>query len=130
MRSHERKVVRRSERSVDRTRGKLRTLTVLIPRNYNPDEKGARKRVELSKLVRTFREMRRLFTGYSVLDTKGWYRDLKTGKEVRDRHFRIDVDLQVTPSVAKRLRNWKHSLELRFDQTAIYMRLSERVFQL
>jgi hypothetical protein len=74
--------------------------------------------------------MRRLFTGYSVQNTKGWYRDPETGKEVRDRHFRVDVDLPVTPRIAKRLRNWKNILELRFDQTEIYMRFSERVFWL
>ena len=106
MRSHLRKVVRRSERSEDRARATLRTLTVLIPRSYNPDAKGVRKRVELTKLVITFREMRRLFTGYSVQAAEGWYRDPDSGKGVRDRHFRIDVDLPVTPSVTERLRNW------------------------
>jgi predicted transcriptional regulator len=74
--------------------------------------------------------MRRLFSGYSVQTTKGWYRDPETGKEVRDRHFRIDVDLLVTRSVTDSLRKWKNILELRFDQTAIYMRLSERAFLL
>lgn len=130
MRSHSRKVVRRSERSDDRARATLRTLTVLIPRNYNPDAKGVRKRVELSKLVRTFREMRRLFTGYSVQPAEGWYRDPNSGEGVRDRHFRIDIDLPINPSVTESLRDWRHILELRFDQTEIYMRLSERVFRL
>ncbi len=130
MRSHVRKVVRRSERSGDRTRGTLRAFTVIIPRSYNPDAKGVRKRVELSKLVTTFREIRRLFTGYSVQASEGWYRDPDSGKGVRDRHFRIDVDLPVTPSVTERLRNWKHILELRFGQRAIYMKMSERAFWL
>ena len=128
MRSHLRKVVRRSERSEDHARATLRTLTVLIPRNYNPDAKGVRKRVELSKLVITFREMRRLFAGYSVQLAEGWYRDPDSGEGVRDRHFRIDIDLRVTPSVTERLREWKNILEFRFDQRAIYMKISERAF--
>jgi hypothetical protein len=108
----------------------VRTLTVLIPRSYNPDAKGERKRVELSKLVRTFREMRRLFTGYSVQPTEGWYRDPNSGEGVRDRHFRIDVDLPGTPLITESLRKWKHILEFRFDQRAIYMKISERAFWL
>jgi hypothetical protein len=130
MRSYLRKVVRRPERPEGHATTTLRTFTVLIPRNYNPDEKGIRRRVELSKLVRTFREMRRLFTGYSVQSANGWYRDLETGKEVRDRHFRVDVDLPVTPSVTESLRKWKNILKFRFDQRAIYMKISERAFWL
>src|SRR5258706_11313605 len=74
--------------------------------------RGIRRRVELSKLVRTFREMRRLFTRYSVQNTKGRYRDRETGEEVRDRHFRVDVDLLVTSEMAESLRKLKHILEL------------------
>jgi hypothetical protein len=130
MRSHWRKVVRRSEWPAGRARATLRTFTVLIPRNYNPDAKGVRKRVELSKLVVTFREMRRIFSGYSVQSTEGWYRDPDSSKGVRDRHFRVEVDLLVTPSVSDSLRNWKNILEIRFEQRAIYMRFSERTFWL
>jgi hypothetical protein len=128
MRSHLRTVVRRSERPPGNAT--LRTLTVLIPRSYNPDEKGVLRQVELSKLVITFREMRRLFAGYSVHPAEGWYRDPESGKGIRDRHFRLEVDLVITSSVAKTLRKWKNILELRFDQRAIYMRLSERAFWL
>src|SRR5271157_5735406 len=99
MRNPLRKVIRRPERPEVRERATLRTLTILIPRTYNPDATGVRKRVELSKLVRTFREVRRLFSGYSVQPTAGWYRDDKTGEGVRDHHFRFDIDLPVTPSV-------------------------------
>jgi hypothetical protein len=130
MRGHLHNAVRRPEWPEGHARAPLCTFTVLVPRNYNPDEKGIRRRVELSKLVRTFRELRRLFTGYSVQNTKGWYRDRETGEEVRDRHFRVDVDLLVTPEIAESLREWKHILELRFDQAEIYMRLSERLFRL
>ena len=130
MRSRLQKVSGHSLRSGGLAKTTLRTFTILVPRSYNADTKGVRRKVELSKLVRTFREMRRLFTGYSVQNAKGWYRDPKTGKGVRDHHFRIEVDLSVTPSVAKSLREWKNILELRFDQAAIYMRLSERAFWL
>ena len=130
MRNPLRKVARRTERPEARERAILRTLTVLIPRTYNPDVTGVRKRVELSKLVRTFREMRRLFSGYSVQPTTGWYLDENTGKGVRDRHFRFDIDLPVTPPIIQSLRKWKNILEVRFDQQEIHMKLSERVIWL
>jgi hypothetical protein len=60
------KSFRRSERPEGHPRATLRTFTVLIRRRYNPHAKGVRKRVELSKLVRTFREMRQQFPGYSA----------------------------------------------------------------
>jgi hypothetical protein len=65
-----------------------------------------------------------------VQPTEGWYRDPDSGKGVRDRHFRVDVDLLVTPSVTESLRSWKNILEIRFEQRAIYMRVSERAFWL
>ena len=123
---HLRKVDHRFERTQETARATLCTLTVLVPRSYNPDEKGIRRRVELSKLVITFREIRLLFAGYSVQPSEGWYRDPETGKGVRDRHFRLEVDLPITTLVTESLCKWKNILELRFDQRAIYMRLSER----
>ena len=130
MRKPLRKVVRRPERPEARERATLRTLTILIPRTYNPDATGVRKPVELSKLVRTFREMRQLFRGYSLQHTVGWFRDPETGKGVRDRHFRFDVDLPITPPIIQSLRKWKNILAVRFEQQEIYMKLSERVIWL
>ena len=86
--------------------------------------------MELSKLVRTFREMRHCFSGYSLQHTEGWYRDPETGSGVRDRHFRFDIDLPVTPPIIQSLRKWKNILEVRFDQQEIHMKLSERVIWL
>jgi hypothetical protein len=62
---------------------------------------------------------------YSVKPAEGWYRDPDSGAGVRDRHFRIDVDLPVTPSVTESLRKWNNILEFRFDQRAIYMKISQ-----
>lgn len=125
-----RKVVRRTKLPDARQRAALRTLTILIPRSYNPDARGVRKRVELSKLVRTFQEIRQMTSGYSLQLTEGWYRDGRTGKGVRDRHYRFDVDMLVTPPVVENLRRWRCVLELRFEQQAIYMRLSEEALWL
>lgn len=126
MRNPLREIVSQQRRADARERATLRTLTVMIPRTYNPDATGVRKRVELSKLVRTLREMRQLFSGYSVHPTTGWYKNDNTGKGVRDRHFRFDIDLLVTRSFIESLRKWKNMLEVRFEQQAIYMKLSER----
>jgi hypothetical protein len=127
---HSRKVVRRSVWPEAHERAALRTLTILIPRSYNPDARGVRKRVELSKLVHTFREVRQLFPGYSVQATEGWYRDRDTGEGLRDHHFRFDIDVLVTPSVIDSLRKWKNILEVRLEQRVIYMKLSERAIWL
>jgi hypothetical protein len=130
MPNHVRKIVRRTKPPEARERATLRTLTMLIPRSYNPDARGARKRVELSKLVRTFREIRQMSPGYSLQRTEGWYRDRDTGKEVRDRHFRFDIDIFVTPSVIESLRTWRRILERRLEQQSIYMSLSKEVIWL
>lgn len=122
-----RKAVRRPEWPKAHDKATLRTLTLLIPRSYNPDAQGARKRVELSKLVRTFREIRQLSPGYSLQRTEGWYRDRDTGKGVRDRHYRFDIDIFVTPSVTESLCTWRRILERRLEQQSIYMSLSKEV---
>jgi hypothetical protein len=49
---------------------------------------------------------------------------MNTGNEYRDKHFRFDIDLFVTPSMSEALRKWKLVLQHRFDQREIYMKLS------
>jgi hypothetical protein len=110
-------------------RATLRTLTLLIPRQYNADESGNRRRIEHSKLARTIREMKLFFTGYSSFRTKGWTSDGRPGG-IRDHHFRFEMDLLLTHSVVLNLRTWKRILEDRFQQDAIYMRLSGPVIWL
>jgi hypothetical protein len=130
MLNHMRKAVRRRKWARTHEKATLRKLTLLIPRTYNPDAQGVRRRVELSKLVRTFREIRLLSPGYSVQHTKGWCRDRDTGKGIRDRHFQVDIDLLVTPSIIADLSNWKRILERRLEQQSIYMSLTKEVIWL
>jgi hypothetical protein len=99
----------------------MSTLTLHIPRLYNPDEHGRRKKCELSKLKLTLRELRRLFSGYSVLNTRGWNQE----DRVRDSHYRFEMDFVQTPDLLDRIRSWRRVLEVRFEQHAIYMRCSE-----
>ena len=113
----------RRKRAATPERATLRTLTLLIPRRYNADESGIRRRIERSKLRRTIGEMKSLFTGYSSFHTTGWTSDGKPGG-IRDHHFRFEVDLLLTSSVVSNLRSWKRILENRFQQDTIYMRLS------
>jgi hypothetical protein len=96
------------------------TLTLLIPRSYNPDRQGRRRSVESKKLEQTVSEMRHQFPGYTVLACKGW--DGST--RVEDSHLRFEVDLSPTRSQITRLRHWKRILQKRFKQAEIYMRLS------
>ncbi len=90
MRNSGRKLARRTRIGEDLERANFRTLTIMIPLSYNSNEQGVRKRIELSKLVQTVQEIRRLFSGYSVQSAKGWYRDKITefptrleGKDLR-----------------------------------------------
>jgi hypothetical protein len=106
--------------------GVLRTLTVLIPRRYNPDQNGVRRKVEISKISTTLREIKLLFSGYSVSSAKGWNR----GDNIRDEHLRFEIDLEITPARLQMLREWKTLLERRFEQRSIYMKLSDRTMWL
>ena len=121
------KSARSWRRKAGREPANFRTLTFMIPLAYNPDENGTRSRIELSKLIRTMREIHQMFSGYSVQTAEGWYRDKFSGKDYRDRHWRFDIDLVITPSTIKLLRAWKTLLRRRFQQEAIYMKLSDRV---
>jgi hypothetical protein len=127
MLNHVRRAVRRREWARVHERATLRKLTILIPRSYNPDAQGVRTRVELSKLVRTFREIRQLSPGYSVQQTGGWYQDRETKKWIKDHHFRFDIDLLVTRSVIAGLSTWKGILERRLKQQSLYMCLTKEV---
>lgn len=102
----------------------LRTLTLLIPLTYNPDERGVRQEIESSKLAQTESELRQHFSGYSVSETQGWYRSPVTGEDFNDRHLRYEIDIAVTTGIVQSLRRWKRVLEKRFRQDSIYMRFS------
>jgi len=104
-------------------RGTLRSLTVLLPRYYNPDSRGIRKKIELRKWVITLREIRHLFSGYQRHRVKGWNSEDNVG----DDFFRFDVDLIFTPVFAHLLHRWRVILERRFEQRSIYMKISNRV---
>lgn len=98
----------------------LRTLKLHIPRFHNPDGHGRRKKCSFAKLKLTLREIRDLFTGYSVTSTKGWNSD----DRVRDSHYRFEIDFFETPELLEKIKKWKLVLEGRFEQRSIYMTLS------
>jgi len=123
MRNREQRRAIRRNVATATERTSLRTLTLLIPRRYNTNASGMRRRIEWSKLVRTIREMKSFFSGYSAFRTTGWTSDGKP-RGIRDRHFRFEMDLALTPSVLLNLRTWKRILEDRFQQDSIYMRIS------
>jgi hypothetical protein len=109
-----------ANRSLSRYENLCQTLTVLIPRFYNPDRSGNRRKVEQLKLKLTETEIRRLFGGYTVQSCTGW--DGVT--RVEDPHLRFEVDLSKRAAALDRLRDWKRTLERRFRQTKIYMKVS------
>lgn len=105
----------------------MRTLTLLLPLYYNPGRNGFRTEVESWKLEKTESEIRKYFSGYSVSQTSGWYRDSTTGEEFRDCHLRFDIDLPFPPSTEVFLRQWKRLLQERMMQKSIYMKLSDPI---
>jgi hypothetical protein len=98
------------------------TLTLHIPRFHNPDADGRRRKTCCSKLKTTLRELRQLFSGYSVTNTRGW----NNGDRVRDSHYRFEMDFVATPDLLNEIVRWKGTLEVRFEQRSIYMRISDR----
>jgi len=77
-------------------------------------------------LVRTFREIRRLSPGYSLQRTEGWYRDRDTGKGIRDRHFRFDIDSSLRPRLSRAFPLGR-DFGAQTEQQSIYMVLSKGI---
>jgi len=86
------------------------TLTICIPRYYNPGNAGTRKRIEWRKLRITIAEMHLLFAGYTANRVRGWSR----ADQVCDEHLQFQVDFVSTASLSKSICAWKKILERRF----------------
>jgi hypothetical protein len=99
------------------------TLILLLPLRYNPDEAGRRMPIPKVLIERTVREMREMFSGYTLLPAQGWYLDEVTMKGLTDDLVRIEVDGVFTGDDLCALHYWKQKLERRFKQDYIYMRL-------
>ena len=63
------------------------------------------------------------FSGYQAFRVRGWNRE----DNVRDDLYRFEVDLPVTRVEAALLRQWERTLALRFEQRAIYIKMSDMV---
>ena len=123
MQHHVRKIVLRAREQPLRTRPALRTLILLLPRFRNPDATGLRRKIELHTWKTTLREVKTFFSGYQAFRVRGWNRE----DNVRDDLYRFEVDLPVTRVEAALLRQWERTLALRFEQRAIYIKMSDMV---
>lgn len=101
----------------------LLTLTVLIPRFYNPDDRGVREPVEAEKIEETEQEMLGYFSGYQKFLIEGTYRDSETGEEFHDALVRFEIDAEFDHMDRAFLEVWRQTLEERFQQQLIYMKL-------
>lgn len=99
------------------------TLTVLIPRFYNPGEEGVRRPVEPKKIRETEQEMLEWFGGYQRFLIQGGYRDPVTGEDFFDESIRFDIDAEIDHDDHAFLDEWRETLAERFRQRAIYMKL-------
>jgi hypothetical protein len=99
------------------------TLILLLPLRYNPDEAGRRMLVPKMLIERTVREMREMFSGYTLLPAKGWYWDDVKMMGMPDELVRFEVDGVFTGNDLRSLRHWKRKLLRRFKQDYIYMKL-------
>ena len=100
------------------------TLVILIPVYYNPDGDGIKRKVEIAKVKRTESEIRDQFSGYSRSSIDGWWRDESTGEEFQDHLIRFEIDAAFDGRTLGFVRRWKKTLESRFQQRAIYLKLS------
>jgi hypothetical protein len=112
------KIGRHTKRPKAQKRTTMCTLVLLLPRFYNPDSTGARRKIELHKWKITIREIERIFPGYQRFRVKGWNRE----DNVRDHLYRFEVDLFITRKMASLIRDWKSVLARRFKQREIYIR--------
>lgn len=98
----------------------LRTVTVLIPLIYNPNELGIRLPVGLGKIWRTIGEIKRDFSGFTPSLSLGWCKE----DGIWDLHLRVEIDTEITPDAEVKLLCWKEALRDRFRQRSMYMRAS------
>ena len=101
-------------------RTELCTLTLLIPRYYNPDPTGTRRKIEWRKLRATIAELRLLFPGYTAMAAKGWNRE----DNVLDRHLQLEIDFVPSTPLRDSLVAWKGMLQRRFQQRSMYMKVT------
>jgi ribonucleotide reductase beta subunit family protein with ferritin-like domain len=97
-----------------------------LPTCYNPDARGARKKIEPEKWRVTMVELERLFSGYQRMHIAGWNRE----DRVHDDLYRFEIDVIVTRAKADAILRWRQTLERRFAQRSIYMRCFEPTFWL
>jgi hypothetical protein len=103
----------------------VQTLIIVIPLFHNPDSHGQRIPVESTKIEETKDEIRKRFNGYSMSVIVGWYRGDMHKYGYSDRNLRFEIDGTPDEFDWAYLQTWKKSLEVRFDQRSIYMRLSK-----
>jgi hypothetical protein len=103
----------------------LSVVTIHIPMWYNPEDRRTRRPVERSIINTTLREAQSYFTGFSLLETRGWCRSENKGG-TWDNHLRLEIDVYLTWERKRLLTRWKLRLEKRFQQDDIYVRISAR----
>jgi hypothetical protein len=102
----------------------LQTLVIHLPLYHNRDHNGHREPVAPPLLNETVAEIRRRYSGYTSYRVTGWYRDVETGREYPDEIIRFEIDALFDEDERVFLNGWKHQLEVRFEQRAIYMKIS------
>jgi hypothetical protein len=111
--------VRRGRKIVSRS---VSVVTIHIPLRYNANIRGMRKPVEQSKIGKSLREAQSYFSGFSILRTSGWCRGHEASGTWDD-HIRIEIDICPTEEHIRLLAQWRRTLETRFKQDSIYLRI-------
>jgi hypothetical protein len=101
---------------------------LLLSRYYNPGRVGFKRAIEDWKFELTEQEIRDSFTGLISFPVEGWYRDEITRKEYSDELFRYEIDFYPNTETPIFLKSWKRTLEERFEQSEIYVRLGIGLF--
>lgn len=98
-------------------------VDILLPRFYNADKSGKRKKVESDKIIETLDEIEKKFGGYTLNDIpiSGSWIDPKTKESIKDNHRSIWVSSQNTSKSKDEFKQFKELWKTRFDQKDITM---------
>jgi len=103
---------------------RLVEISIHLPLYYNPTGKGRRRRIEVTKLAQTYREVAARFGGYSLFKhVEGVWID-QEGAVYRDIHHVLFVLAADTAANRRWVKAYKKVLAERFEQKEIFITLS------
>src|SRR4029077_2349458 len=101
----------------------LQTVTLHIPLFHNPSRFGIRFPVRPGKILKVIHELQARFSGFTLSIGIGWC----TEDGIWDLHLCAVFDVVLTLEIQSYLTWWQGTLQDRFKQRSIYLKLSSPV---